>query len=226
MNLSRLAVDQWSGFAFPISAMTRYDGDHGDGRLIASFMINLAPAGPALTIPTITTDRLRLRGHTEEDLEHSAAMWADPWVVRFIGNRPRSREETWARLLKYVGHWSLKGFGFWLVEEKVTGSFVGEVGFADHKRDVAPSLHGIPEIGWALTPEKQGRGYATEAVKAAIAWSDEHSIPQTVCIIHPDNTPSIRIAESNGYVISSAIDHKEHPAIIFRRVPALPVPEA
>ena len=146
-------------------------------------------------------------------------MWADPQVVRFIGNRPRSREETWARLLKYVGHWSLKGFGFWLVEEKTTGSFVGEVGFADHKREVAPSLHGIPEIGWALTPEKQGLGYATEAVKAAIAWSDENfSIRETVCIIHPDNTPSIRIAESNGYAISSTTQDKEHPAMIFSRV--------
>jgi RimJ/RimL family protein N-acetyltransferase len=56
-------------------------------------------------------------------------------------------------------------------------------------------------------------------VKAAIAWSDKHfSTRQTVCIIHPDNTPSIRIAESNGYMISSTIDHKEHPAMIFRRV--------
>jgi RimJ/RimL family protein N-acetyltransferase len=182
-------------------------------------MTNLGPAKSALTIPIITTDRLRLRGHTEEDLEHCAAMWADPQVVRFIGNRPRSREETWARLLKYVGHWSLKSFGFWLVEEKATGNFVGEVGFADHKRDFAPALHGIPEIGWALTPEKHGLGYAKEAVKAAIAWSDENfSTRQTVCIIHPDNTPSIRIAESNGYAISSTIDHTEHPAIIFRRV--------
>jgi RimJ/RimL family protein N-acetyltransferase len=188
-------------------------------RLIASFMINSGPAGLALTIPTITTDRLRLRGHTEEDLERCAAMWADPRVVRFIGNRPRSREETWTRLLKYVGHWSLKGFGFWLVEEKATGSFVGEVGFAEHKRDFAPSLHGLPEIGWALAPEKQGVGYASEAVKTAIAWSDEHfSTRKTICIIHPDNAPSIRIADSNGYVVSSTIDEKEHPAIIFSRV--------
>jgi RimJ/RimL family protein N-acetyltransferase len=149
-------------------------------------------------------------------------MWADALVVRFIGNRRLSREETWTRLLKYVGHWALKGFGFWLVEEKVNGAFVGEVGFADHKRDISPSVHGIPEIGWALTPEKHGLGYATEAVKAAIAWSDEHfSSRQTVCIIHPDNTPSIRIAESTGYVRFSATHHKENPALIFRRAPAL-----
>jgi RimJ/RimL family protein N-acetyltransferase len=168
-------------------------------------MINSGLPVLGLKIPTITSDRLRLRGHTEKDLEQCASMWADTRVVRFIGNRPRSREETWARLLKYLGHWSLKGFGFWLVEEKVSGEFVGEVGFADHKRDIAASFHGIPEIGWALTPEKQGLGYATEAVKAAIAWADEHfSMRQTICIIHPDNAPSIRIAESNGYVISSS----------------------
>ncbi|HEY1939627.1 MAG TPA: GNAT family N-acetyltransferase [Candidatus Angelobacter sp.] len=181
-------------------------------------MINRGLPGPALKIPSITSDRLRLRGHREEDLEHCAAMWADTRVIRFIGNRPRSREETWARLLKYVGHWALKGFGFWLVEEKATGSFVGEVGFADHKRDITASLHGIPEIGWALTPEKHGLGYATEAVKAALAWADEHfSSRRTVCIIHPDNAPSIRIAESNGYVMSGSANDKEQAAIIFRR---------
>lgn len=149
-------------------------------------------------------------------------MWADARVVRYIGNRRRSREETWARLLKYVGHWSLKGFGFWLVEEKVTGNFVGEVGFADHKREAYASLHGIPEIGWAVTPEKQGLGYGKEAVRAALAWSDKHfSSRQTVCIIHPENIPSIRIAESNGYVISRTNDHKEQTTLIFRRTPGL-----
>lgn len=145
-------------------------------------------------------------------------MWADPRVVRYIGNRARSREETWTRLLKYVGHWALKGFGFWLVEEKATGSFVGEVGFADQKREAYASLHGMPEIGWAIASEKQRQGYATEAVKAAIAWSDEHfSSRETVCIIHPENIPSIRIAESNGYVISGNTHDKDLATLIFRR---------
>ncbi len=66
-------------------------------------------------------------------------MWADPEVTRYIGGKPLTEEESWARLLRYVGHWSLLGFGYWVVEEKTTGNFIGEVGFADYKRDL-PSL--------------------------------------------------------------------------------------
>jgi RimJ/RimL family protein N-acetyltransferase len=92
------------------------------------------------------------------------------------------------------------------------------VGFADHKRDISPSLDGIPEIGWALTPEKQGLGYATEAVGIALTWADEHlATPQTAAIIHPDNISSIRIAEKTGYVNGGTTVYKDQPTTVFRR---------
>jgi RimJ/RimL family protein N-acetyltransferase len=72
--------------------------------------------------------------------------------------------------LRYVGHWSWLGFGYWLVEEKTSGQFVGEVGFADYKREIEPSIDDVPEIGWVLVPAMYGRGYATESVRAAIDW--------------------------------------------------------
>lgn len=56
--------------------------------------------------PAIETERLTLRGHRLEDFAESAAMWADPEVTRYISGRPFSAEEIWARLLRYVGHWS------------------------------------------------------------------------------------------------------------------------
>src|ERR1700729_2426842 len=90
---------------------------------------------PALEVPILETERLILRAHGIDDFVHSAAMWADPEVTRYIGGKPLSEEETWARLLRYVGHWSLLGFGYWVVEEKATGNFAGEIGFADYKRD-------------------------------------------------------------------------------------------
>src|ERR1700760_1975625 len=101
----------------------------------------------AFDIPIVETERLRLRGHTLSDFTHTRALWSDAAVVQHLGAKPHTREECWARLLRYAGHWPLLGFGYWLVEEKETGEFVGEVGFADFQRDMQPALGGVPELG-------------------------------------------------------------------------------
>lgn len=147
-------------------------------------------------------------------------MWAAPEVTRYIGGRPFTEEESWSRLLRYVGHWSLLGFGYWVVEEKAARTFVGEVGFADYRRDLKPSLDGVPEIGWVLTPGAHGRGYATEAVRAAIEWGDSHfgSI-RTACIIDPENTASIRVATKCGYREHAPATYKGEPTLLFVRDP-------
>jgi RimJ/RimL family protein N-acetyltransferase len=146
-------------------------------------------------VPVIETERLKLRGHHLDDFGACAAMWADPIVTRHIGGRPFSEEESWTRLLRYVGHWALLGFGSWVVEEKSTGSFVGEIGFADYKRDMEPSLKGTPEIGWVFATQSHGKGYATEAVRAAVGWGDARfGAGPTACIIAPENLASIRVA--------------------------------
>ena len=102
------------------------------------------------SIPVLETPRLVLRGHALADFADSARMWADPQVTRFIGGRPSTEEEAWARFLRYPGHWALLGYGYWVVVEKATGGFVGEVGLADFRREMTPSFAGEPEAGWAL----------------------------------------------------------------------------
>jgi RimJ/RimL family protein N-acetyltransferase len=91
-----------------------------------------------------------MRGHRREDFVHSLRLWSDLVITRYISGQPCSKEEVWARLLRYVGHWSMLGFGYWLVEEKTSEQFVGEVGFADYKREIEPSIDDVPEIGWVL----------------------------------------------------------------------------
>ena len=75
---------------------------------------------------------------------------ADPIVTKYISGRPSTVQQTWSRLLTYVGHWNLMGFGYWAIEEKSSGDFVGEAGLADFKRDIAASMKGNPELGFAL----------------------------------------------------------------------------
>jgi RimJ/RimL family protein N-acetyltransferase len=178
------------------------------------------PFRPAVQVSILETDRLKLRGHRLDDFSDCTAMWADPEVTRFIGGKPLSEEESWRRLLAYVGHWSLLGFGYWVAEEKATGNFVGEIGFADYKRDLEPSLKGTPEIGWVLATHAHGKGYATEAVRAAVAWADAHfESARTACIIAPENLASIRVAVKCGYREFAQATYKGNPTLMFVREP-------
>jgi RimJ/RimL family protein N-acetyltransferase len=169
-------------------------------------------------VPILETERLRLRGHRLDDFATCADMWADPVVTRHIGGQPLSEEESWTRLLRYAGHWVLLGFGYWVVEEKATGAFVGEVGFANWKRNLEPSLEAMPEIGWVLASRSHGKGYATEAVRAVIAWGEEHfEASPTSCIINPENLLSIRVAEKCGYRKLQMTTYKGQPTMVFVR---------
>ena len=170
---------------------------------------------------TIETERLILRPHRAEDFDDLAALWADPEVTRFIGGRPSTAEESWARLLRYGGLWGLLGFGYWAVRDRASGRVVGEVGFADFHRGLGPDFDGTPEIGWVLAPRAHGRGLAREAAGAALAWGDARSWPRTVCIIAPDNAPSLRLAEACGFREVRHTTYKDHPTIMFE----LPAPQ-
>jgi RimJ/RimL family protein N-acetyltransferase len=175
-------------------------------------------SGPSVAVPTIETGRLILRGHRLDDFDNYLALWTDPAVTRFIGGKPSSREEVWGRLLRNIGHWASLGFGYWGIMEKDTGSFIGEAGFADFRREIEPSLDDVPEIGWALVPHAHGKGYATEAVRAIITWGDAHfDFRRTACIIAPENEPSIRVAQKCGYREFRRTTYKDKPTIMFMR---------
>lgn len=175
-------------------------------------------AGNAPAVPVLETARLRLRAHHPGDLPQCAAMWADPAVTRFIGGEPCSEQRTWARLLAYIGHWAAMGFGYWLIEERGSGDFVGEVGLADFKRDIASSMKGCPELGFALASRFHGKGYATEGAEAVVAWADS-SLPfaRTVCLIDPENQGSLRVAGKCGYQVFERGVYDGRPAMFLAR---------
>ncbi len=168
------------------------------------------------TLPVIETRRLRLRGHQIADFDACAAMWSDPDVTRFIGGRPSTREETWSRLLRYAGLWALLGFGFWAVEDRADGRFVGEVGFGDFRRDIKPSMDGLPEMGWAFMPTAHGQGYASEAVEGALAWIATR-FSRIACIISPENLPSIRVARKAGFREIAHTLYRGDPTTLYWR---------
>jgi RimJ/RimL family protein N-acetyltransferase len=146
-------------------------------------------------------------------------MWSDPVVTRYIGGKPSTEQQTWSRLLNYAGHWALLGFGYWAVEDKATREFIGELGFADFKREIDPRMRAVPELGWAFASSVHGRGFATEAVRAAVAWGDANlESARTVCLIHSDNLASIRVAEKCGYHPFERTLLGDRPTVFFERV--------
>jgi len=174
----------------------------------------------AMAIPVLETERLLLRGHQPVEFPAYAAMWADPAVTRFIGGAPLSEEDAWAKYSRVFGQWELLGFGFWSLTEKASGMRVGEAGFLEGKREIVPSLKGIPECGWALVPAAQGKGYATEAVRAALSWGDFHfGTVRMACIIAPENTPSLRVAEKTGFREAARTTYKNSPTVVLYRDP-------
>jgi len=171
-----------------------------------------------LSSSEIETERLILRRHVRGDFDESFALWSDATVTRFIGGKPFSREDVWTRLLRYVGHWAVMGYGYWTIREKHSGCFIGEIGFANYQREIDPPLGDTPEIGWALMPSAHRQGYATEAVRGALAWADA-AWPggETVCIIAPDNVASRKVAAKCGYVETAQTTYKGHATGVFRR---------
>jgi RimJ/RimL family protein N-acetyltransferase len=167
---------------------------------------------------TLATDRLLLRPPTATDLDAIAAMWSDPEVVRFIGGgKPFSREQSRQRLLRYVGHWTLFGYGSFSVIDRVTGQFLGDVGVQNFERDIEPPL-GPFEAGWVLASSAHGRGLASEALAAVLAWIETKFPGQTTsCIIDTDNAPSLRVAAKAGYRERVRTTYHDTPVVMLDR---------
>jgi RimJ/RimL family protein N-acetyltransferase len=169
-------------------------------------------------VPTLETPRLRLRRYRLSDFPACRAMLADAGVTRFLGGRPLTEEEAWNKFVRNAGFWPLLGFGFWILEEKSTGAFVGEAGLGCFSRQTSPPVENLREAGWVLASSMHGKGYATEAVSATLAWSDERfSDPRTVCLIHPDNLASLRVAEKCGFREWFRASYKGEPALLLHR---------
>jgi RimJ/RimL family protein N-acetyltransferase len=148
-------------------------------------------------IPRLETERLILRECRPEDFEAFASFMADPDVMRFIHGEPMSRSDAWRAFAYGIGHWHLRGYGGWAVELKSDGAFLGRVGMVNPEG--WPGL----EVGWTLGKPYWGQGYATEAARAAMAYTFlTQPLDRVISCIDPGNKASqavaLRLGESKG----------------------------
>ena len=149
----------------------------------------------------VETDGLLLRGWREGDLEPYARMCADPEVMRFIGSGlTLGREQSAEQVSRFLRHWEERGFGLWALEERAGGTLIGFAGLA-HQEDWAEGGHKT-EVGWRLDRAFWGRGLATEAARASVAYGLETlRLKRIISIIQPENTASRRVAEKTGLTL-------------------------
>ena len=157
-------------------------------------------------IPTINTSRITLRGMRTEDFARFAEIWATPEVVTHILGQPRSKGQSWDAFLRNAGHWQISGFGQWAVQPRGFADMAGQAGFFFGSRGLGEDFDPYPEAGWVLEPSAQGKGLGLEAVQAAHDWFDRVVAGRTVCIITPQNTGSLRIAEAMGYTLLREVE--------------------
>ena len=143
--------------------------------------------------PRLETERLILRGvDAERDFEPLATLLADEETARFIGG-VQERATAWRSMCALIGHWRVRGYGFFAVEEKASGAFIGRVG------PWFPEGWPAPEVGWTLSRDHWGKGYALEAASASLDWAFDHlAWTEVIHVIDAENRNSQRVAEKLG----------------------------
>jgi RimJ/RimL family protein N-acetyltransferase len=148
-------------------------------------------------IPRLETERLILRADRPGDFDAFAGFMADAEFARFIhiDGGAVSRSEAWRALTYGIGHWVMRGYGFWAVERKSDGAYLGRVGL--YNPEGWPGL----EVGWLIGRPHWRRGYATEAGRVAMNYAFlTQPVDRVISTIHPDNVASQGVAAKLGEV--------------------------
>jgi RimJ/RimL family protein N-acetyltransferase len=171
-----------------------------------------------MNVPVLETERLVLRRSRLEDYPAHAAIWSDPRTRQYFSDVPYSDEENWLRFQRSFGDWMLFGCGFWAIESRESGIYLGGIGFLHARRELDVSYRDMPETAWVLAPDFQGQGLAREAMRAVIHWGDENiDAPKTWCMINQGNVPSERLAARLGYLPADLVIYKGRPMRTFVR---------
>ena len=156
----------------------------------------------AFSIPTVVTERLRLRAFRAGDLKAYAAMQANPEVMRYLlTGHTSTRAEVWRTMATFLGAWPLRGYGMWACETIAGGQFIGSVGVFE------PLDWPEPEIAYSLDQPFWHQGFATEAASAARDWLFGHvPLTRAASFIRPENQASIRVAQRIGALCEGTIE--------------------
>lgn len=163
-------------------------------------------------IAVLHTARLRLVAPEARHAAPFAALHADPYTMRYIGQgRPLDRTDAWLHLAMLIGHWQMRGYGVWVLEDPTDGSFAGRVGLFH------PPGWDEAELSWMIVPALRGRGLATEAARAVRdAAFGPLGMTSLISLIQPGNEASRRVATKAGAVAAETVSFPDGPLQTYR----------
>lgn len=166
-----------------------------------------------MIVPTLQSERLILDGWKKADFPAYAAFWADPDRTQFFISGVLDKAGAWGFFAGLVGEWQLSGRGCFAIRRKGDSAAVGVVGLW------CPPDIKEPELMWSLFAGNEGQGFATEAARTVQVWArDDLGLPPLMSFVHPDNKPSIAVAERLGASLEGETLLRGYPRLIYRHV--------
>lgn len=149
--------------------------------------------------PELLTERLELWQPRAGDVAQMIAIVSDPQTGRYLGANP-SYSDHFTRFQRNAGSWHLFGYGGFMVRLRGQPEVIGNCGVFHSYRGLGDDFDDMPEAGWIISAVHVGKGIAGEAMHAALEWFDaNHGPRRMVCMIHPDNAPSLALAGKLGF---------------------------
>ncbi len=165
----------------------------------------------AIVSTKLETDRLILRKPHIEDWKDLHELYSDAEAIRYTIKTPLEEPASWRMTCVLIGHWTVRGYGVYSVEEKATGKVLGGIGFW------YPLEWPSPEIKWSLAAKHHGKGFASEAARAVLAEGHK-SLPDIhlISMIDKNNIPSQKLAEAVGAKLEKEVEFRGTPHVIYR----------
>ncbi len=153
-----------------------------------------------MTIPTLRPSNLLLRPWTLEDAPALFQILQELDILKYFPPTTFTLEKTQRYINHQLNHWQERGYGHWAVVTEADGRVVGWNGL-----EYLPEL-GEVEVAYLLSERARGRGFATEAARAAVAFGfGTCHLPAIIGLVHPENNPSVRVLEKCGLVFSDPL---------------------
>jgi RimJ/RimL family protein N-acetyltransferase len=170
--------------------------------------------------PFLVTERLELWQPRFADLRALHAVVSHPQTGTYLGPAIEWLDH-YNRFHRNAGGWYLHGYGNFIARLRGKDEIVGSLGVFHSNRGLGEDFDLMPEAGWILAHDQVGKGLASEAMHAVFAWFErEHGVQRIVCMVAPENAPSIRLAEKFGFTpMRDAVLPDGEPVRLFERAP-------